>query len=424
MPHHIPISVRQDHLEQLSQVTRPVDAIAELVWNGFDADASAVHVELRQNALGGVEEIVVSDNGTGIFPGHASALFGNLGESWKRERGISSGGRQLHGRKGRGRFKAFGLGTLVEWQSRCLGGQGLLEHTIRGDMSRMDGFHVTEPVVLAEGQSGTRVSVRALSRDCGNLIGERGLLALAQLFGPFLAVNPNAELWLDGERVSPALVQLRCEDLDRVFTTPDGRVSTLSLRIVEWAVEAERHLHFCDTNGFLRHSVRPGSSIRAKNCNFTVYLRSPLIDTLAAENRLAVDELDPVVGAMADEARVALRSFLQAREDGREGETVARWQAEGIHPFEAAVEESRVSAAPSSSAQARELFEQAALQVTRRWAGLGEASNAERKFLLGLLACAAQARPGELTALIDDTLGLDKRGRERLQRLAASRGGS
>jgi hypothetical protein len=290
-------------------------------------------------------------------------------------------------------------------------------------MSRMDGFHVTEPVLLSEGQPGTRVSVRALSRDCGNLIGERGLLALAQIFGPFLAVNPNAELWLDGERVGPALVQLRTEDLDRVFTTPDGRVSSLSLRIVEWAVEAERHIHFCDTNGFLRHSVRPGSAIRAKNCNFTVYLRSPLIDALAAENRLAVDELDPVVGAMADEARLALRAFLQAREDGREGETVARWQAEGIHPFEAPVEESQPPAA-TGLAQARELFEQAALQVTRRWAGLGEASNAERKFLLGLLACAAQARPTELTALIDDTLGLDKRGRERLQRLSTPRTGA
>lgn len=406
----IPISVRQDHLEQLAHVTRPVDAVVELIWNAFDAEATAVSVELHQNALGGIEEIVVADNGTGIFPGHAAALFGNLGESWKKDRRISGTGRPLHGRKGRGRFKAFGLGALAEWQSRARTEQGLVQYTIGGDMGHMDGFHVEEAQPIQEGLSGTRVRITALHRECGSLLGDRGRLALAQVFGPFLAANPTAELWMDGEKIEPRLVQLRSEDSLVSVTSPEGTILSMSLRIVEWDCEAERHIHFCDEGGFVRHSVRPGPSIRAKNCNFTAYLRANEVDALARENRLALDEMDPLVAAMADGARAVLRAFLQSREEGKAAETVSRWKEEGIHPFGAAQE---------SEGLGRELFEQAALQVTRRWAGLGDASAAERKLLLALVACAAQTRPAELATLIEDTLGLDKRGRERLQRLVA-----
>ena len=44
---------------------QPVQALAELMGISFDADATRVDVEFDYDGLGGMSEIVVSDNGDG-----------------------------------------------------------------------------------------------------------------------------------------------------------------------------------------------------------------------------------------------------------------------------------------------------------------------------------------------------------------------
>jgi signal transduction histidine kinase len=41
-------------------------AIAEFVWNGFDAGARTVKIDVIANEVGNISEIVISDNGEGI----------------------------------------------------------------------------------------------------------------------------------------------------------------------------------------------------------------------------------------------------------------------------------------------------------------------------------------------------------------------
>lgn len=43
-----------------------LQAISEYIWNGFDAQATVVDVKLQQNVLGGIDQIVIADNGYGI----------------------------------------------------------------------------------------------------------------------------------------------------------------------------------------------------------------------------------------------------------------------------------------------------------------------------------------------------------------------
>ena len=111
----IAIEAKGDFLERLSSAT-PIKAVAELVWNGLDAGASRVSVRLETNGLGGIEAIRVTDDGFGINHAHVQPLFGGLGDSWKRQKSRLNG-RTLHGKSGQGRFKAFSLGTQVEWQT-------------------------------------------------------------------------------------------------------------------------------------------------------------------------------------------------------------------------------------------------------------------------------------------------------------------
>ena len=109
------VEVKPDFLERQAKA-KPIQALSELVWNALDADADRVTIDFECDALGGVAKILVADNGHGIPHAEAPKLFSSLGGSWKRQRmGTLQLNRMLHGRDGRGRFKAFALGSIVDW---------------------------------------------------------------------------------------------------------------------------------------------------------------------------------------------------------------------------------------------------------------------------------------------------------------------
>ena len=59
------------------------DAIAEYIWNGFDAKATCVEIELQYNDLGYISILKVIDNGYGIPKDKLSTKFIPFFESEK-----------------------------------------------------------------------------------------------------------------------------------------------------------------------------------------------------------------------------------------------------------------------------------------------------------------------------------------------------
>jgi DNA topoisomerase VI subunit B len=112
--HCYSVEVQSDFLEKITRA-KPIQALAEFIWNSLDADASTITVTFEQNDLGSMSKIIVRDNGTGMKYEKAAELFRSLGGSWKRMRATTEEGRFLHGQDGRGRFKAFALGRVAEW---------------------------------------------------------------------------------------------------------------------------------------------------------------------------------------------------------------------------------------------------------------------------------------------------------------------
>lgn len=81
---HIKIEIEDDFMARQTRA-EPVQALAELIWNSVDADASRVMVEFEFKDLAeGMSKIIVYDDGNGIPRDQAKLLFGHLGGSWKR----------------------------------------------------------------------------------------------------------------------------------------------------------------------------------------------------------------------------------------------------------------------------------------------------------------------------------------------------
>lgn len=299
MSERIPILVRPDHLALLSNARAPLDALAELIWNAFDADATKVIVSFEVNALDALDEIRITDNGHGIFHPDAKKLFGDLGDSWKKAKRRTDGGRGIHGKNGKGRFKAFYLGGKARWQTtyRALDSK-LCDYEITGDFAKLDAFDVSAPRPAKGTSTGTEVVVQNPHKNFRSLVEDEVRLAVAQLFGAYLTEYPVVELVFNAERIDPKTAQERTAEVKFDAAMPNGGTLPVSLRIIEWKQDTDRMLHLCDGGGVSLTSQILGPAVKAKGFNFTAYLKADVVRDLDKENRLELGDLDPTVKAL------------------------------------------------------------------------------------------------------------------------------
>ena len=93
----------------------PVNAIAELVANAWDADATSVEIDLPQTVTDRDTTFVIRDNGIGMDFGESQSLYLAVGRDRRGEETEpqTAGGRPVLGRKGIGKFAGFGIASLM-----------------------------------------------------------------------------------------------------------------------------------------------------------------------------------------------------------------------------------------------------------------------------------------------------------------------
>ena len=93
----------------------PVNAIAELVANAWDADATSVEIALPDTATDPAATFVIRDNGIGMDFDGCQSLYLAVGRNRRGDAAEekTAGGRPVLGRKGIGKFAGFGIASLV-----------------------------------------------------------------------------------------------------------------------------------------------------------------------------------------------------------------------------------------------------------------------------------------------------------------------
>lgn len=365
------VQARADHIASLARAT-PLSAVEELVWNALDADAREVRIELVQNALGGVDEIRVADDGCGIDILRVEDTFGALGGSWKREEGAATARarRRLHGRHGCGRFKAFALGTHVTWRTTMRAGGELLSYALEGDAAEPGVFRIHEtPTGPAPGTEVAVTGVRAAA-DALTAPGP-AVQALAAKFALYLKAYPDVRIWFCGIPVSPVIVQKAAATYEvRLDGGPSAR-----LEVIEWRRKfpGRGRIVFCGQGGFTLHE-RPSGVRSGLPFSYTAYLVGDRFGALAAENALVMDELHPEVRAWLDAARKALKAHFRRRADEEAAARLAKWIAEKSYPF-----------AADDASPERARFDARVADLRAHLEGFDALAAAERAYLFRLL---------------------------------------
>jgi hypothetical protein len=317
----------------------------------------------------------------------------------------------LHGRDGKGRFKAFALANIVTWTTVYKTTDGYQTYSVVGRKANLSKFSVGIPKAADSKITGTTVQLDGIASDVGSLSLESSIVdRLSEHFAMYLSEYPAPELYFRGARIDPKIAE---KQRTRVDLSPisllDGRVIEASLEIIEWKSARDRKLCLCDERGFTFHEVdagiRPGPEF-----NFTAYLRSKFIKELNQDNNLALVELNPDLLKIIELAKVELRSHFRKRKAENVAELVGAWKAEGIYPFAGEAQ------APVDKAR-REIFDICAINVHEYMNSFRDGAKKDRKFTLEMLKAAIDENPGAIKRVLQEVLELPKEKQNELAEL-------
>lgn len=397
------IDAKPDHVLRLAKRHDPYGAVAEMIWNALDAEATHVDVEVQNNDIGGVERVIVRDDGHGMPAASCGSHFGDLGGSWKATAKVSPNLRRtLHGRSGQGRLRAFALGQLVRWTTVAESLTGGHEKTvITGDASTPADFQIDGPDVTNE-PAGTVVDTRLPAEHVDRLSSDMARPKITAEFALFLTLHPEVSVIYRGEALDPAHAQIYSADY--LLGTVDGVTGEPpTLRVIEWPNDPGRLLALCDHDGVMLGSVPP--AIQAPGHHFTAYV---MWDGFKDQmEQLALAEWDdttlmPVIEA----AREQLRVHFRQRDEDRRREQVDRWKTEKVYPYEQ-------DPVTLTEAAERQVFDQVATTIARR---LPTAQSGKR-ITLRLLRETLAHDPDGLYPVLDELFHLTRADREDLKRL-------
>jgi Histidine kinase-, DNA gyrase B-, and HSP90-like ATPase len=246
------VEIQPDFLERQAKA-QPIAAIAELIWNGLDADATTISVDFEASDLGGLGRIIVTDNGHGIPYAEAPTLFGNLGGSWKKHGArTKSRNRQLHGQEGRGRFKAFALGGVVDWKSTYIRDGELFRYEISildRDIRRVR--ISDEASVDGSAPTGATVVVSELKRNFVSLRPENSIQEFSEVFAIYLKNYRDVAIIIGGERIDPSVAIAKRSELTLIpIKDEEGTAYPATLEVIEWRRQTKRALYLCNEQGF------------------------------------------------------------------------------------------------------------------------------------------------------------------------------
>jgi len=398
------LKAKHDHLQRVASTRDYVRAIGEFVWNALDADATTVSVEFVRNALGGIDSILIRDNGTGISKARADHDFESLGESWKLHTNRTPGlKRAIHGREGQGRLKFFSLAQKARWKSVYKEGDSFFQLTIEIDASRLQTSDVSdaEPAP-ADSEAGTIADLAPLKQSVDWLAGEEARADFNATFAPYVMQYPDTVIIYDGAAVDPKSTIERTHSFDvKPIICPGRVVRDLSLKVIEWKAKVgSRKIYFGGESGVVLGSQ--AANIPAPGFDFSVYAYSPFFQEIANANLLEFDDLtDPNFARVLEYIRDEIGDYFRARQAERSTELIQDLKDAGVYPYEGD---------PKDEVERRErqVFDIATHAVSSYSRDFKKADNPLKKITLGLLREAVSHNPESVSRILRAVFNLPK----------------
>ena len=406
--HLYSVEVQPDFLERQAKA-RPIQAVAELIWNSLDADATHVKVRLEFGELG-MTRIVVLDNGHGIPYKEAPTMFQNLGGSWKKTaNNTKTKGRFLHGHEGRGRFKVFALGDVANW---CVTYQAE-DNTLRSYDITMLANNIREIRITDEEsedlkEQGVEVQISELYRDYRSLHTEDVIQEFTEIFALYLKDYRDVSIVYENQQIDPNAVIETTHKIHLKDIIDEESAYPVEIEIIEWRGLTTRGLYLCNEQGFPLSKVT--TRFHIGEFDFSAYLKSPFITKLHGEAQLDLAEMNPVLNQCIDEAQHTIKSYFRDRTAERARSVIEEWKAENVYPYEGE------AMSPLENAE-RKVFDIVAVTASNYMPDFQSTPPKKKAYDLRILRTVVEKSPDDLQLILNEVLDLPKRKQEELANL-------
>lgn len=217
-------------------------AIAEYIWNGFDANANTIRVDYVANSLGLLEQLTIADNGYGINSDRLQQKFDPFFESEKSIQIVApKHTSKMHGRNGVGRLTFFTFAHDAVWHTTYQSEQGFRYgeiHISTGGLNSYSHDFTTAP--SSTGETGTTVSFTNLKISQQD-IEETVLPFLINEFCWFIELNrhKNYSVIVNGKALDFSSNVKTLEEFDLFY--PDTAI-TFKIKYVHWKENLHKEL--------------------------------------------------------------------------------------------------------------------------------------------------------------------------------------
>ncbi|WP_434567740.1 ATP-binding protein [Vibrio chagasii] len=198
----------------------PEHATFELVWNGFDANATTININITSNDMQGIECLEIIDNGEGVDVTNLKSSFERFNESTKLNND------DKHGSQGRGRLAFHRMCASADWYTKRDGYDAKISIKA-SSIKKYQGNYLTpeeQNNALKPLKSGTCVSLTNFHKEPTE---ESLLKRLSKEFGWYLALNPEKCIIVNGTKVGIPLHELH----EKVFEVEDY---TFTVKVIQW----------------------------------------------------------------------------------------------------------------------------------------------------------------------------------------------
>jgi hypothetical protein len=402
----VEVQVKRDHLDKLTKASGQA-AIMELIWNSLDADAHNIKIVLREKDLG-IDKIVVEDDGNGINYTEAEQAFGSLGGSEKKQRRMSPGKRKLHGEEGQGRYKAFSLGTLVQFKSvfRDNGDYKLFDVTL--DQNRLQHAKIDDLKIAKQNihqSTGVIVTITNVNqKKASALQGKNFSNFLQENLAAYYSHYPDFKVWVGSQPINfEACIKNRFEAPFSI-SLPSTTSREFKVKILEWTIETDRKIYLSGPEGVGYHDIPLGIKTTLP---ISVYLHSEYIEKLHSQN-LLLGEMDVVLSEAISKTRDIIRKYARERLQLYAKDFITDLKNENIYPF-ISPPDTEVEVAK------RQVFDIVALQISEYVPKFNSQDKSNKKLTFALLKQALESDTESFEKIFTEIINLPKVKREELK---------
>lgn len=252
------VEITSQGIKKVLKKYKPERAVAEYIWNGFDAHASEIHVSYNvEQAFYSITELSVKDNGDGIVYEELPVVFKNFYESHKKTSNDQES-RFARGKNGYGRLTFFKFANHARWYTIYKKENGFREYSIDIDTTDLKNYVPGEVIESQFNETQTEVVFTDICADELSKTWVETVLKpyLRADFAWFLKLHPDYKIYVNNEVLDCSSVIADSEEFPLTVSIEDGDDELFHCYYFLWSVKPEEEysrFYFMNADGELKH---------------------------------------------------------------------------------------------------------------------------------------------------------------------------